>query len=134
MDADPAPSQSSVRVSLTPRAGTPDDCTACRTRSRRRAARVTEAPEFAAAARRMIAALGRRAEHEDILPLLAELSEQVDQTLNAAVHLTRTGEQPASWAEIGQALGITRQSAHERFTRARTYVIQGGTGSGSPRT
>jgi hypothetical protein len=48
------------------------------------------------------------------LPPVAAASLQVDQNLTAWVEKART--LGASWAQIGDALAITRQSAWERFS------------------
>ena len=37
-----------------------------------------------------------------------------------AVHRARAQEPAASWAEIGRAAGITRQSAHEKWGSAQS--------------
>lgn len=48
------------------------------------------------------------------LPKVAEAGEQVEQHLRIWVDAAR--ERGLSWARIGAALGMTRQSAWERFT------------------
>lgn len=84
-----------------------------------RAPRVRETPEVAGAARRMIRAVGERAAADvDALPLLAQLRDQVDTELARAVtgaRDPRRNAEPWSWADIGRALGITRQAAQQRF-------------------
>lgn len=45
--------------------------------------------------------------------MLAALAEDVDAAMHAAVAGLRAAGW--SWAEIGARLGMTRQSAHERF-------------------
>lgn len=62
--------------------------------------------------RRMGVRVGACYEGED-LAALAELRDVVDQALVVAV--TGMREQGLSWSVIGRELGITRQSAHERF-------------------
>ena len=42
------------------------------------------------------------------------------QALDEAVHQARAQEPAASWAEIGRAAGITRQSAHEKWGSAQS--------------
>ncbi len=49
------------------------------------------------------------------LPEVAAVAGQVDTALQAWVALSR--ERGVSWARIGTALGITRQSAWERFRK-----------------
>jgi hypothetical protein len=51
------------------------------------------------------------------LPLIAGSADQVEAALESWVGEARRRE--ASWARIGQALGMTRQAAWERFTQAR---------------
>ncbi len=67
--------------------------------------------------RRMIRAAGRRValgDAEDLAELVA-LREALDAAIAEGVEGVRaTGY---SWGDIGQALGISRQSAHERFSR-----------------
>ncbi|MEV6911196.1 ClpX C4-type zinc finger protein [Amycolatopsis sp. NPDC051071] len=56
-------------------------------------------------------------ELEDVLaalPRVAKTSVQVEETL--ACWVRRGRELGASWARIGEALGMTRQSAWERFS------------------
>lgn len=47
------------------------------------------------------------------LPLIAETGAQVDRFMIEWVRMLRTRN--ISWAEIGRALGVTRQAAWERF-------------------
>lgn len=49
------------------------------------------------------------------LPLISETSSQVDRFLREWVSLIR--ERNLSYAEIGKALGVSRQAAWERFSR-----------------
>ena len=48
------------------------------------------------------------------LPRIAAAGEQVDANLQARI--TRLRERGVTWARIGSALGMTRQSAWERFS------------------
>lgn len=82
--------------------------------------REREAPEVSAACIRMMRALARRAGQGELeaLEALAALQLSVDQQLGAAVAGYREGPAEASWTTIGSVLGITRQSAHERFKDA----------------
>jgi ClpX C4-type zinc finger len=48
------------------------------------------------------------------LPKIASTAEQVDQHLTAWVRQAR--ERDITWTRIGEALGMTRQSAWERFS------------------
>jgi hypothetical protein len=72
--------------------------------------------------RRMVRAYGRRVAAGDIealeglVALRADLDAQIAQAA-AALH-DGTDDHPGySWTEIGRVLGITRQSARERFGR-----------------
>jgi hypothetical protein len=56
------------------------------------------------------------------LPLIAATSSQVDRYLRAWV--ARIRERHISYAEIGKALGVSRQAAWERFSR----VVESNTG------
>lgn len=81
--------------------------------------RERENPEYAAMLRRMIRAYGRRvadADPEDLAELVA-LRETLDQAITEAVN----GQRQAygrSWADVARGLGMTRQSAHERYGQA----------------
>jgi hypothetical protein len=57
------------------------------------------------------------------LPLIAATASQVDRYLRAWVGRIR--ERHLSYAEIGKALGVSRQAAWERFSR----VVNGDAGS-----
>lgn len=50
----------------------------------------------------------------DLLPRMAAVSGQVEENLTHVVRRARA--LGATWAKIGQALGMTRQSAWERFS------------------
>ena len=50
----------------------------------------------------------------DLLPKMAAAGTQVEANLTALVRRAR--ELGATWAKIGEALGMTRQSAWERFS------------------
>ncbi|MDM4720359.1 hypothetical protein QTQ03_12530 [Micromonospora sp. WMMA1363] len=76
---------------------------------------VVENDEFAAFARRIIRAHGRRVATGDVEALrdLVALSAVIDEAIgDAVIGLRRFGY---SWAEIGQRLGITRQAAQQRW-------------------
>lgn len=79
-----------------------------------------EAPEVQAACIRMLRSLARRAGDGELeaLEALSQLQDSVTMQLGAAVAGYREGPAQASWAAVGEALGITRQSAHERFHAA----------------
>jgi hypothetical protein len=70
-----------------------------------RAAPPSESDEFGAFVRRVIRAYARRVADRD----------EVDAAMREAV--TGLHGNPYSWADIGRALGITRQAAQARFGR-----------------
>lgn len=49
------------------------------------------------------------------LPLIAQTADQVDEFLVEWVELARARK--ISWAEIGEAMGVSRQAVWERFAR-----------------
>lgn len=77
-----------------------------------------ETPEYADMLRRMIRAYGRRVADADDYDLaeMADVMVEMNLAIQAAVDGQRAAG--ASWADIGRAFGITRQSAQERFGRA----------------
>ena len=96
----PVHGKNTVRKNLTPN------------RRRRR----VENDEYAAFIRRVLRAYGRRIASGDIdaITELSTLFEEVESALGSAVlGLRLLGY---SWAEIGKRLGVTRQSAHERWS------------------
>lgn len=100
-----SPRRSTVNATLTPaRPG--------------RGARVVENAEFTAFGSRIILAAGRRVAAGDVdaLPALAALSAELDTAITTAV----TGLRLAgySWSEIATRLGVTRQAAHQRWSRS----------------
>ena len=50
----------------------------------------------------------------ELLPRMAAVSGQIEENLTQVVRRART--LGATWAKIGEALGMTRQSAWERFS------------------
>lgn len=89
-----------------------------------RRTRELETPAVAAAARRMIAAVGKRAATDiEGLAMLADLHMIVDLELARAVAAARrgdglVGDHRYSWADVGRVLGISRQAAQMRFGKA----------------
>jgi hypothetical protein len=84
----------------------------------RREPRYVETEEYVAFVHRILAALGRRVADADVAMLraLADLGRVVDELLADTVRRLRE-HHGYSWADIGRELGITKQSAHERFGR-----------------
>jgi hypothetical protein len=81
----------------------------------RRTRPAVENPDYAAFARRVIRAAGRRVAAGDVEGLadLLHLSGELDMAIDTAV----TGLRAAgySWAEVASRLGITRQAAQQRW-------------------
>lgn len=80
--------------------------------------RVTPIDELFLAARRILGALGRRFEDGDCTQLreLVEVRSMVETTITEAVRgLRHDPDLPASWADIGEALGVTAQAAQKRY-------------------
>ncbi len=75
----------------------------------------TEADRYGAFVRRILRAYSRRVGDRDIAALagLADLTREVDAATLAAVRGLR--ESGYSWAEIGSALGTSKQAAAQRF-------------------
>ena len=75
---------------------------------------VVENADYAQFLARILRAMARRAATDiDALPMLAGAADEVDALLVEAV--ARCRADGYSWAEIGKRLGVTRQTAHERF-------------------
>jgi hypothetical protein len=76
---------------------------------------VTENSEYAAFARRILRAYGRRVAIGDVESLahMISLSDEIDNAIQQAVDGLRAVGY--SWAEIGARLGITRQAAQQRW-------------------
>ncbi len=80
------------------------------------AKRERETPEYAAFVRRAIRSHGRRvadADPEDLAELVA-MHEVLTLAIDDAV-LGMRAARSVSWAQIGRALGITRQAAQQRY-------------------
>lgn len=104
--------QTTVRPSLT--ATEPP----ARRRRKARDRRPLEATDFAAMMRRMLAAHGRRvadADVEDLADLMA-LQADLDAAIAYAVTESRA-RHGRSWADIGRAAGVEKQTAHERWSK-----------------
>jgi hypothetical protein len=82
--------------------------------------REVENPEFSEFVRRILRAYARRVGDGDLdaLGALAALRDEIDGHLVDAVAMLRHEPFSYSWQQIGDALGITRQSAQERFRKA----------------
>lgn len=74
---------------------------------------------FMAFARRILRAASKRmadADPEDLADLVA-LREAVDEAINTAARAVHDGG--ASWAQIGGALGVSKQAAQQRWGSRR---------------
>lgn len=79
--------------------------------------RYRETPEVAAAARRLLRAVGKRVATEDPedLAILRTLDAELEQAwMNAITGLRQTGY---SDAQIGEALGVKKQAVQQRWPR-----------------
>lgn len=84
--------------------------------ARNREGMVVETEDYFRFARRIIAALGRRVGGDiETLSELRNLENEVRAATQAAVDACR--DEGFSWDEIAQRLGVTRQSAWERYGR-----------------
>lgn len=80
--------------------------------------RETDTDDYLRMVRRVLGGLARRVGEGDITALteMAMLRFELDEAIEDAVTgLRNDSDLPASWADIGRALGITRQSAQQRF-------------------
>ncbi|HEY3034416.1 MAG TPA: hypothetical protein VGJ54_07140 [Streptosporangiaceae bacterium] len=92
-----------------------------RTLTPRRRKREVETAEFAAMLRRLLRAYVRRVGDQGDLDAFAEfarLLEEGEGHLLDMVAVLRHEPWSYSWAEVGRVLGISRQSAQERFRKA----------------
>jgi hypothetical protein len=74
-----------------------------------------ENDDYAAFARRVIAAHGRRIARGDVegIAALAEIATSLDAAMSLAIQGLRTNGY--SWTDIATRLGITRQAAQQRW-------------------
>jgi hypothetical protein len=104
---------SDVKAALTP------GCSACARRQRRKASRPpVENDVFAARIGQLLAALGKRGRADGDVAVVGYLQALIEQAVTIQAGLVedlRSGEVPASWAQIGDKLGTTRQAAQQRF-------------------
>lgn len=77
----------------------------------------TDIEEYTAFVGRILRATERRVSNGDIegLRALAGLRSELDRAIQEAVTRLRGEPWNYSWADVGRALGIRRQSAQERF-------------------
>lgn len=98
----PSTARFTVKTRLTPKA-------------RRRERRCVENTDYAAFARRVVTAHGRRVADGDVegLPALVDLTRHLEDAITHAIAGLRTAGY--SWSDIALRLGITRQAAHQRW-------------------
>src|SRR5919202_4241598 len=86
-------------------------------KSRKRARRQVENPEFDAFVRRILRAYARRVAAGDVEALrsLALLSSEVDAVTRLAVAGLRQAPYSYSWSEIADRLGTSKQAAQMRY-------------------
>lgn len=93
-----------------------------------------EAPDMTAFVTRVLSALARRTADGDLQALAALVNIQRAAGAHAIVaarNLNDAAGPAYSWQEIGDALSITRQSAHERFALRRTTSSHTGLAGGA---
>lgn len=83
-----------------------------------------EAPEIGAMIERMLKALARRAGdgEAEAVEQLAGLEHIVVEQLGRAVRAHRQAPAEASWQQLGELLGTSRQAAHRRFAEVGEEV------------
>jgi hypothetical protein len=76
-----------------------------------------ETTEYLRFVRRILRALSRRVGAADVETLaeMVKLRDELDGRIVEAIAGLRHDATPASWAEIGRALEISRQAAHKRW-------------------
>lgn len=79
-----------------------------------------ETEVYTAMLRRMVKGLGRRVAegNPDDLAGAVELARLLDETIGEAAR-RMVDEQGLTWQQLGDALGMTRQGAYQRFGRKR---------------
>jgi len=89
---------------------------------------MTDTTEYLAFVRRILAALERRVAEADIdaLTQMVELRGDLDRHIESAVRKLRNDDTPASWADIGRAFGVRRQTVQERFAHVGGARRRGG--------
>ena len=78
---------------------------------------MVETTEFAAFARRILRACGRRVADGDVegLAALVALRSELDGAIASAVRGLRQAPWSYSWSEVARVLGTTRQAAQQRY-------------------
>jgi hypothetical protein len=88
----------------------------------KRAKREVETTDYVGFARRILRAMGKRVSAGDVaaLPELLALRDDLDRQIDETIGALRSEPWCYSWAQIGDALGITRQAAQKRFGHVLT--------------
>jgi hypothetical protein len=89
----------------------------------------TDTDELVEASRRILAALSRRVgggDIEDLRRLIMLRQDLEICIINSIAGLRADPDLPASWADIGRALGITRHAACERYSGVKGLRRPGG--------
>ena len=79
-----------------------------------------ESDEFAAFARRVVRAFGRRIGDGDLWALgdLVKLRDQVDEAIRDGVGTARESH-GVSWTDVARELGVSRQAARQRYGQGK---------------
>lgn len=93
----------------------------------KRQRRAYESPDMAAFVRRTMRAMVRRAEAGDleVMSALQSIRDAVDAAMVDAAEGLRTQDANGhaySWTDIGRELGVTRQTAQQRFGQRRVLT------------
>lgn len=91
--------------------------------------RYTEMSDYLTMVRRVVAGMANRVGETDVEALaeMATIRDDFDRAMDAAVSALRHDEAaPASWGQIGDALGITRQAAQKRYSHVGGLRQAGG--------
>ncbi len=80
--------------------------------------RYVETGEYLVFVRRVLRGMSERVGSADIVALrgMVELRDELERSIEGAIRgLRHDPDLPASWDAIGQALGVTRQAAQQRY-------------------
>jgi hypothetical protein len=80
--------------------------------------RADPAASWLASVRQSVDAVAQATDARDRLVAVERLGRYVDRLTAELVTAARAQDEPLSWAQIGGAMGMTRQAANERFSEA----------------